>query len=54
MDHRLEWRGAFDNRALNDLHAEAFGHRVLDDDWVAQVEQHSLGWVCAWSEDRVS
>jgi len=47
MEHRLEWRGPFQNGELNELHAEAFGHRVLDDDWVAQVEAHSLGWVCA-------
>jgi ribosomal protein S18 acetylase RimI-like enzyme len=46
---RLEWRGIFDNRALNELHAEAFQHRFFDDDWVAQVNAHSLGWVCAWS-----
>ena len=45
--YRLEWRGVFDNRALNELHAEAFEHRVLDDDWVTQVHEHSLGWVCA-------
>jgi GNAT superfamily N-acetyltransferase len=32
---------------VNELHAEAFGHRVLEDDWQAQVQQHSLGWVCA-------
>jgi uncharacterized protein YndB with AHSA1/START domain/predicted GNAT family acetyltransferase len=42
-----EWRGPFDNAAVNGLHAEGFGHRVLDDDWWAQVNQHSLGWVCA-------
>jgi GNAT superfamily N-acetyltransferase len=47
MEHRLEWRGRFENGELNELHAEAFEHRVLDDDWVAQVEAHSLGWVCA-------
>jgi GNAT superfamily N-acetyltransferase len=41
-----EWRGLFDNAALNALHAEGFGHRVLEDDWWAQVNQHSLGWVC--------
>ena len=51
MAVRLEWRGAFDNRALNELHAEAFGHRVLEDDWVGQVERHSLGWVCARDDD---
>jgi len=42
-----EWRGPFDNAALNALHAEGFGHRVLEDDWWAQVNRHSLGWVCA-------
>jgi GNAT superfamily N-acetyltransferase len=42
-----EWRGRFGNAALNALHAEGFGHRVLDDDWWAQLSQHSLGWVCA-------
>jgi GNAT superfamily N-acetyltransferase len=41
------WRGSFTNAELNALHAEGFGHRLLDDDWQAQVSQHSLGWVCA-------
>jgi GNAT superfamily N-acetyltransferase len=41
------WRGSFTNAELNALHAEGFDHKVLDDDWVAQVSQHSLGWVCA-------
>jgi GNAT superfamily N-acetyltransferase len=42
------WRGPFDNAEVNVLHAEAFEHRVLDgDDWVGQVERHSLGWVTA-------
>jgi GNAT superfamily N-acetyltransferase len=44
---QYEWRGAFTNDELNVLHAEGFEHRVLDDDWVAQCERHSLGWVCA-------
>jgi GNAT superfamily N-acetyltransferase len=44
---RVEWRGAFENAELNELHAEAFGHTVVDDDWVGQVGVHSLGWVCA-------
>lgn len=43
-----EWRGDFENDDLNRLHAEAFEHRVLDDDWAAQVDGHSLGWVCAY------
>jgi GNAT superfamily N-acetyltransferase len=42
-----EWRGAFGNAELNALHAEGFGHEPLDDDWWAQVNRHSLGWVCA-------
>jgi GNAT superfamily N-acetyltransferase len=47
VEVEYEWRGRFENRELNTLHAEAFEHRLLDDDWRAQVEQHSLGWVCA-------
>jgi len=42
-----EWRGAFDNAELNALHAEAFDHRPLEDDWQAQLQTHSLGWVSA-------
>jgi GNAT superfamily N-acetyltransferase len=45
------WRGTFTNAELNALHAEGFDHRVLDDDWVAQVSRHSLGWVCARDEE---
>jgi len=41
------WRGEFSNEAVNRLHAEAFGHRLLQDDWWGQVNRHSLGWVCA-------
>ena len=48
-----EWRGDFDNRELNHLHAEGFRHRVLDIDWKAQVERHSLGWVCARDGDEL-
>ena len=50
---RLEWRGAFDNAELNVLHAEGFGGPVRDDDWVAQVEAHSLGWVTARDAGRL-
>lgn len=32
---------------MNRLHAEGFGHAILNDDWLEQVERHSLGWVCA-------
>jgi len=42
----LEWRGAFENGEMNALHAQAFGHGVLTDDWWGQVNRHSLGWVC--------
>jgi GNAT superfamily N-acetyltransferase len=42
------WRGEFNNEALNALHSEAFRHANSNDDWWAQVNQHSLGWVCAY------
>jgi GNAT superfamily N-acetyltransferase len=45
-----EWRGAFGNREINELHAEAFETRVFDDkewDRQAQLASHSLGWVVA-------
>ena len=42
----IEWRGAFENDEANALHAEAFGHALLADDWWGQVGRHSLGWVC--------
>jgi GNAT superfamily N-acetyltransferase len=45
-----QWRGDFGNAELNALHAEGFGHRLLDDDWRAQVARHSLGWACARDE----
>lgn len=48
-----EWRGAFTNDEANPLHAEAFGHRLLDDDWVGQVERWSLGWVTARDDGRL-
>jgi GNAT superfamily N-acetyltransferase len=47
MDVTFEWRGGFSNGEVNRLHAEAFAHPPLEDDWRAQVEGHSLGWVCA-------
>jgi ribosomal protein S18 acetylase RimI-like enzyme len=47
------WRGEFENGEVNALHAEAFGHRVLDDDWHGQVANHSLGWVCAREGDEL-
>ncbi len=46
-DVRYEWRATFSNHDVNALHAQAFAHPELDIDWRAQVERHSLGWVCA-------
>lgn len=48
-----EWRGHFDNTAINALHAEGFGHAPLTDDWWAQVNRHSLGWVCATEDGEL-
>ena len=53
MSITYEWRGHFDDAEVNELHAEAFEHRVLEDDWRAQVERHSLGWVCARDGDAL-
>jgi GNAT superfamily N-acetyltransferase len=53
MEVGYEWRGDFDNAELNALHAEAFDHRLLTDDWKLQVETHSLGWVCARNGDEL-
>ncbi|MEP6973205.1 MAG: GNAT family N-acetyltransferase [Actinomycetota bacterium] len=50
MSISYEWRGDFENPEVNALHAEAFAHPVFDSegwDWKAQVDRHSLGWVCA-------
>ena len=41
------WRGEFADAELNVLHAQGFGHRVLELGWRAQLERHSLGWVTA-------
>ncbi|HEY3831828.1 MAG TPA: GNAT family N-acetyltransferase [Acidimicrobiia bacterium] len=48
-----EWRGHFESREANALHAEAFETRVFSDsewNWVEQVAAHSLGWVTARSD----
>ncbi len=47
------WRGAFHNEELNALHAQAFGHSPVNDDWVGQVGRHSLGWVSARHGDEL-
>ncbi|WP_201295030.1 MULTISPECIES: GNAT family N-acetyltransferase [unclassified Nocardiopsis] len=41
------WRGAFDNDALDALHALGFGQEPEGTDWESRVNAHSLGWVCA-------
>jgi ribosomal protein S18 acetylase RimI-like enzyme len=53
MDVRYEWRAEFQNAEVNALHAEGFGHPVLDDDWKGQVQRQSLGWVCARDGDQL-
>ncbi len=53
MEISYAWRGDFDNAEVNALHAEAFSHRLLDDDWKTQVETHSLGWVCGRKRDEL-
>ncbi|MFF3336907.1 GNAT family N-acetyltransferase [Streptomyces sp. NPDC002888] len=50
MTIEYEWRGDFDNTALNALHADGFGHPVTQTDWRERLERHSLGWVCAWED----
>jgi GNAT superfamily N-acetyltransferase len=51
---RYEWRAPFENISLNTLHAEGFDHPLLTVDWRAQVEHHSLGWVCAFEDGRLT
>jgi GNAT superfamily N-acetyltransferase len=46
-----QWRGDFDSSDLEALHAEGFGHQPVAFDWKTQVEDHSLGWVCARDGD---
>jgi hypothetical protein len=48
-----EWRGNFDNREGNALHAVAFGRPILQDCWNAQLQRHSLGWVSAREGDQL-
>jgi GNAT superfamily N-acetyltransferase len=48
-----EWRGNFDNSALDELHAEGFEHPLERTDWQTRLQRHSLGWVCAWQDDHL-
>jgi GNAT superfamily N-acetyltransferase len=41
------WRGSFDSGEVSALHSEGFDHEPSTADWWVQVNQHSLGWVCA-------
>lgn len=50
MDVDFEWRGAFGNDEINELHAAAFGTRLFSAaewNWVELTARHSLGWVVA-------
>jgi hypothetical protein len=42
-----QWRGDFASAEVEALHTGGFGRARGDYDWKAQVERHSLGWVCA-------
>ncbi len=43
-----EWRGSFESEQVEALHATGFGRPSTDDwNWWKQVNDHSLGWVCA-------
>jgi GNAT superfamily N-acetyltransferase len=49
----LVWRAPFADADVQALHAEGFadgGRRVA---WRAQLERHSLGWVCASEAGRL-
>jgi GNAT superfamily N-acetyltransferase len=57
MSLTFEWRGAFTNREVNELHAAAFETRVFSDDewnWVQLTAERSLGWVVARDGDRLA
>ncbi|MEN3283343.1 MAG: hypothetical protein V7607_4483 [Solirubrobacteraceae bacterium] len=47
MTLTYQWRGDFANAEVNAFHAEAFDHIALEHDWNSQVQERSLGWVCA-------
>jgi hypothetical protein len=46
-----EWRASFATEEVETLHAAGFTRSPdWTWDWRQQVEQHSLGWVCARDE----
>ena len=56
MDVNFEWRGAFGNDEINELHAASFGTRVFSAaewNWVELTARHSLGWVAARDGERL-
>lgn len=50
-DMQIAWRGVFANAEVNTLHAEAFDHGPIEDDWTGITARHSIGWVTARDED---
>ncbi|MBM3696265.1 MAG: GNAT family N-acetyltransferase [Actinobacteria bacterium] len=47
MTITCSWKTPFDNGEVNALHAAAFGHPLVEDDWRGLVARHSLGWATA-------
>jgi ribosomal protein S18 acetylase RimI-like enzyme len=55
MTITYEWRGDIDDAALEALHAEGFGHHPFRRTaWRARLQRHSLGWVCAHEDGRLT
>jgi GNAT superfamily N-acetyltransferase len=55
-DIEYRWKDRFENVEINELHADAFQHRVFSAeewDWVGQCVNHSLGWVTARSDGEL-
>lgn len=48
-----EWRGTAEELELDWLHAEAFDHPPTPAQWQRQLENHSLGWVCARFDEEL-
>jgi len=48
-----EWRGAAEELELDWLHAESFDHPPEPAQWQRQLENHSLGWVCARMDEEL-
>jgi GNAT superfamily N-acetyltransferase len=56
MSINFQFRGQFENREINRLHAEAFATRLYEDDewnWQELVARFSLGWVVARSDQNL-